>query len=153
MIRSIALLVFACAAGSAHAATFQVTAQIIAVAPGEHSQELTLSLLPNANMVGAQIDITMNLDRFGWVQAVPSTPAAGITKECAIVNGAVRGLVVSSTSFDPMYSIPVCRIRVRPHKVTPLGNYYTSYANGTTVRLDGTTTPASANSVRIIVDD
>ena len=153
MIRSIVLFAFAFAAGSAYAASFQLTAQIIAVAPGEHSQELTLSLLPGVNTVGAQIDVTMNLDRFGWVQATPATAAAGMTKECAVVNGAVRGLVVSSSTFDPMYSIPVCRIRIRPHRVTPLGNSYTSYANGTTVRLDGTTTPASANSVRIIVDD
>jgi hypothetical protein len=153
MIRSLTALAFACFAGGAHAATFNVSQQIIAVDKGEHSQELTVTFSPAPNTVGGQIDLTMNLDRFGWVQALPSTPQPGMTKECIIVNGAVRVLVASDAPFDTFYTIPVCRFRLRPHLVTPYGNYYTSYANGMTVRLDGSTTPATATSVRVIVDD
>jgi hypothetical protein len=68
MLRLIALLTLALAATGVHA-QFQMTPQIIAVAPGAHSQELTIALLPASNMAGAQIDMTMHLDRFGWVQA------------------------------------------------------------------------------------
>jgi hypothetical protein len=153
MIRPITLLALALAAGTAHANQFQLAPQITAVAPGAHGPELTLSLLPSLNTTGAQIDITINLDRFGWVQAMPSPPMQGMAKECVVVGGTVRAIVVAATTFPTMYSIPVCRIRVRPHLATPLGNYYTSSANGVAVRLDGSSQPIAANSARIIVDD
>ena len=153
MMRSLLLLVFAVAASTAHAASFQLTPQIIAVAPGQHTQELTLSLLPGINTVGAEIEIVMNLDRFGWVQAMPSSSTPGVTKACTVVNGVVRAVAIAATQFDSMYSIPVCRIRIRPHASTPLGNYYTSYANGYSMRIDGSLWSASGNSVRVIVDD
>jgi hypothetical protein len=153
MIRSLAFLPFVLAAGAAHANQFQLAPQITAIAPGEHGQELVLSLLPSPNTTGAEIDIKVNLDRFGWVQALPSPPTSGMSKQCAVIGGAVRAMVVSSTTFPTMYSIPVCRIRVRPHLATPRGNYYTSSANGIAVRLDGSSQAISANSARLIVDD
>ena len=134
-------------------AQFQMTPQIIAVAPGAHSQELTIALSPTANMAGAQIDMTMNLDRFGWVQATVAAPTAGVEKTCTVVNGRVRALVVSGTSIPTGYSIPVCRVRIRPHLATPRGNYYTSAANGSVVRVDGSSTTAHGSSIRVIVDD
>lgn len=153
MNRSSILFALLAAAGSAHAATFNVSQTIIAVDKGEHSVELVLSLSPAPNTVGAQIDLTMNLDRFGWVQALPAAPQSGMSKECIVVNGAVRALVASVAPFDTMYAIPVCRFRLRPHMVTPYGNYYTGYANGMTVKLDGSTTSATATAIRVIVDD
>ena len=152
MLRLLVLLTLALAATGAHA-QFQMTPQIIAVAPGAYSQELTISLLPGPNMAGAQIDMTMNLDRFGWVQATEATPTAGVAKTCTVANGNVRALVVSATSIPTGYTIPVCRVRIRPHLVTPLGNYYTSAANGTVVKVDGSSTTASGSSIRVIVDD
>lgn len=152
MFRSLALLTLALAATGAHA-QFQMTPQIIAVAPGAYSQELTIALSPTANMAGAQIDMSMNLDRFGWVQATAAAPTAGVEKTCIVVNGMVRALVVSTTSIPMGYSIPVCRVRIRPHLVTPRGNYYTSAINGTVVKVDGSSAPAYGSSIRVIVDD
>ena len=152
MIRLLSAFVLAFAANVAHANQFKLAPETIAVANGEHTQELTLSLLPSLNTVGAQIDITVNLDRFGWVQVLPASPSAGMQKDCVVVNGVVRALVVAATTFPTMYSIPVCRIRIRPHMATPRGNYYTSRINGVAVRLDGSEQPISANSVRVIVD-
>jgi hypothetical protein len=148
-IASIALALAAC---SAHA-QFQFAPQITAVAPGQHSQEITISLLPPPNTAGAQISMAMNLDRFGWVQALPSSTQAGMSKRCIVVGGVVHAEVVSGTTFDTMYAIPVCRVRVRPHQATPLGNYYLSYLNGFLMRTDGSSQSASANTVRVIVDD
>ena len=152
MIRSIASIALALAAGAAHA-QFQFAPQIIAVAPGQHSQEITISLLPPPNTVAAEISMTMNLDRFGWVLVAPSLPQPGMSKRCVVVGGVVHADIVSAATFDTMYSIPVCRVRVRPHQATPLGNFYLGYANGLLVRLDGSSQSASANSVRVIVND
>ena len=152
MFRLLALLTLALVATGARA-QFQMTPQIIAVAPGAHSQELTIALSPTANMAGAQIDMTMQLDRFGWVQATAAPATAGVEKTCTVVNGTVRALVIAATSMPTGYSIPVCRVRIRPHLVTPLGNYYTSAANGTVVRVDGSSAAASGSSIRVIVDD
>ena len=153
MIRSIVLLLVSCVTAVAHAQSFQLTPQIIAVAPGSSvPTELTLALLPTINMVGAQIDIAVDLDRFGWFQVLP-VQAAGRSRECIVPNKAVRVLVVSTTAIPTDYSIPVCKIRIRAHTQTPPGNYYTTYAGGTAVRLDGSTFGVVANSVRIIVDD
>lgn len=153
MIRPLWLLALALAASAAHASQFQFAPQILAVAPGQHSQDITISLLPSPNTVGASISMTMNLDRFGWVQAIPSPPQAGMSKTCIVVGGVVHADVVSAAPFDTMYSIPVCRVRVRPHLASPLGNYYFGYLNGFYERLDGSVYSTSANSVRVIVDD
>ena len=152
MLRPLAFLTLALAATGAHA-QFQMTTQIIAVAPGAHSQELINSLAPSINMAGAQIDMTMNLDRFGLVQATAAAPTAGVEKTCTVANGTVRALVVAASTMPTGYYIPVCRVRIRPHLVTPLGNYYTGYANGTVVRVDGSTSTGSGSSIRVIVDD
>lgn len=152
MRRLLALLPLAFAATGAHA-QFQMTPQIIAVAPGAHSQELTIALAPTLNMAGAQIDMTVSLDRFGWVQATPASPTAGVEKTCLVVNGTVRAIAVAATSMPTGYSIPVCRVRIRPYLVTPLGNYYTSAANGTMLRTDGSSARAYGSSIRVIVDD
>lgn len=152
MLRLTLLLILALATTSVRA-QFQMTPQIIAVAPSAHSQELTIALSPTLNMVGAQIDMTLPLDRFGWVQAIPAAATAGVDKTCTVVNGTVRALVVAAASMPTGYSIPVCRVRLRPHAVTPRGHFFTSASKGVVVKTDGSTAPAYGSSIRVIVDD
>lgn len=153
MHRSLLLLVLACCASVASANQIQLSPQIIAVANAEHSPELTLSLLPSPGTSAVSADVTLKLDRFGWVQVLPAAAASGRQASCVLQGGVVRALLLSTSgiALPTGNTIPICRIRVRAHATTARGNYYITQANPIALNTAGDPLPAMTNSVRVIV--
>ena len=154
MTRTLSMLALLFLAANAHA-QFSLSPAIIAVAPKQYSEVLSVKFFPGGNSVAGETSVRFNLDQFGWVELKPAPKQNGMEFTCELVGGVARATVMSTTGapLPSMYVIPVCNFRVRPHYKTPLGNYYLIQSGGFWVAADGTVHPAGSSTQRVIVDD
>jgi hypothetical protein len=100
-----------------------VSPSSLSVDNGEQSEEILIAYQPGANVHWMDVQLRLNLDRFGWAQAqvVPSgTP--DYATECQVWGGNVRAVAssaASSIALPTAAAIPVCRVRIRTHAHTP----------------------------------
>jgi hypothetical protein len=119
---------------------------------GQQTAELLITYRPASGAYGLAADYVLNLDRLGWAEAQVVQPQApGYVTYCQVAGGSVRVLVLAATTLPAGVSIPLCRMRVRPHAHTPRGYYSITPVNVDASDYYGNSQPTITNSTRIYV--
>ena len=121
---------------------------------GVHSPTVTVAYRPGAGVVDFEAELTLPLDRAGWVEAqvVPSGTTA-FEAWCQIVNGRVK-VILSSRNLQPLptaQALPLCAVRIRTHGFTPRGHYEITPVNTYEYTATGVYDLVTTNTVRVVV--
>ena len=154
MRRCLLPLLLLCLPALAPAGQLTFTPATLVVDNRQSSAEVLLTYSPGEKINSLQVDARVNLDRLGWVDldVVPHDPSAGYTTYCRVLDGQLSAIVVATGQPRlTAASIPVCRLRVRPHAHTPRGTYSLFVANYYEFSPYSSSNVVTYNSVRVTV--
>jgi hypothetical protein len=153
MPRSLLMLALLSVPAFVWAGHFTISPETVSVLRGQSSEDILVSYQPGAWIGNAELNLRINLDQLGWVQAQTiASPTSDYDTLCVVQNGALRAFATSRIA-GPLPSsgpIPLCRFRLRSN-LKAIRGIHTVVADPRAYTPSLVPAIATANDVRVVV--